>query len=217
MSEITPEYIEQYLFNLQPERDALLRRLETEAERRNIPIIGPYAGRFLYLLVKLSRAKNILEVGTAIGYSAIWLAKAAQDRDGKVTTIEVDAAMAEEARKNVAEARLSKRIKIIVGDGIDIVPKLRGKFDFMFLDSEKHQYRQLVELALPKLKKGALIATDNVLWGGTVARNDPDETAQQIRAFNQWLKNHPQLDTVFVPVRDGIALSLKHRSVDCPA
>lgn len=209
MSEITPEYIEQYLFSLQPERDALLRRLEAEAKRRNIPIIGPYAGRFLYLLAKLSRAKNILEVGTAIGYSAIWLARAAQERDGKITTIELDEAMAEEARKNIAEARLSKRVKIIVGDGADVVPKLKGKFDFMFLDSEKHQYRQIVKLALPKLKKGALIATDNVLWSGTVARNDPDETAQQIRAFNEWLKNHPQLETVFVPVRDGIALSRK--------
>ncbi len=207
MSEITPEYIEQYLFSLQPERDALLRRLEAEAERRNIPIIGPYAGRFLYLLARLSRAKSILEVGTAIGYSAIWLARAAPD--GKVTTIELDETMAEEARKNIAEARLSKRTKIITGDGVEVVPKLKGKFDFMFLDSEKHQYRQIVELALPKLKKGALIATDNVLWSGTVARNDPDETAQQIRAFNEWLKNHPQLETVFVPVRDGIALSLK--------
>lgn len=209
MSEITPAYIEQYLFSLQPERDALLRRLEAEAERRNIPIIGPYAGRFLYLLAKLSRAKSILEIGTAIGYSAIWLAKAVKERDGKVTTLEVNETMAEEARRNMAEARLSKRIEIIVGDGVEVVPKLKGKFDFLFLDSEKHQYRQLVELALPKLKKGALIATDNVLWSGTVARNDPDETAQQIRAFNEWLKNHPKLETVFVPVRDGIALSLK--------
>lgn len=209
MSEITAEYIERYLFSLQPEPDVLMRRLEAEAERRNIPIIGPYAGRFLYLLARLSRAKSILEIGTAIGYSAIWLAKAAKERDGKVTTIEVDEAMAEEARKNIAEARLSKRIKIIVGDGVEVVPRLKGKFDLMFLDSEKHQYRRLVELALPKLKKGALIATDNVLWRGTVARDDPDERAQQIRAFNEWLKGHPQLETVFVPVQDGIALSIK--------
>jgi caffeoyl-CoA O-methyltransferase len=212
MNGITHEDIEKYLYDLLPARDALLRRLEEEAHERDVPIVGPYAGRFLYLLARLTRAKRILEIGTAIGYSTIWLARACHKYHGKVITIEFNEDTAKEARRNIAEAGLSRRVQVLVGDGIDLLPQLRGQFDFLFLDAEKHQYKTLVDLALPKLKKGALIATDNVLWSGRVARNDSDATTQAIRAFNEYLKNHPALETVVVPLRDGIALSQKLES-----
>lgn len=207
MNGITHPEIEEYLSELLPPRDPLLLRLEHEARERDIPIIGPYAGRFLFLLVRLTRAKRIVEIGTAIGYSTIWLARACPG--GRVVTIEYDAQRAHQARRNIAEAGLSRRVRVLVGDGIDLLPTLRGKFDFLFLDAEKHQYKTLLDLALPKLKKGALIVTDNVLWSGRVAQPNPDETTQAIREFNRYIHTHAALETVIVPLRDGIALSRK--------
>ena len=208
MDEITREYVQKYLHDLLLPRDALLTRLEAEAEQRKIPIVGPHAASFLALMARSMRARRILEIGTAIGYSAIWLARACGP-GSRVITIEVNEQTAEEARKNIDEAGLSKRIKVIVGDGMEVVPKLKGKFDFVFNDADKHQYRDLVELIMPKLKRGGIIATDNVLWDGRVARNETDSTTETIRNFNEFLKNYPALETVIVPLRDGIALSRK--------
>ena len=208
MDEITREYVESYLYTLLPARDALLTRLEAEAEQRDVPIVGPHAASLLALTARAIRARRILEIGTAIGYSAIWLARAC-GRRGRVITIEVNQETAEEARKNIAEAKLSKQVQVIVGDGMEVVPKLKGRFDFVFNDADKHQYQDLIQLILPKLKRGGIIATDNVLWDGRVARNETDSTTEAIRNFNKFLKNHPALETVIVPLRDGIALSRK--------
>lgn len=205
---ISPD-VEQYLYELVPPRDPILTRLEQQAQERDIPIIGPYAGRFLYWLVRFSRAKRILEIGTAIGYSAIWLARACAPSRGRVVTIELNEKTAQEARRNIAEAGLGHRVTVLVGDGADLLPTLRGRFDFLFLDAEKHQYRRLLDLALPKLKRGALIVTDNVLWSGRVAQPNPDATTQAICEFNEYITKHPALETVLVPVRDGMALSRK--------
>ena len=206
MNGITYPDIEKYLYELLPPRDPLLVRLEQEAQERDIPIVGPLVGRLLALLVRLTRAKKVLESGTAIGYSTIWLARACP---GRVVTIEYNEQTAQEARRNISEAGLGRRVRVLVGDGMDLVPTLRTKFDFLFLDAEKHQYRALLDLALPKLTRGALIVTDNVLWSGRVAQSDPDETTQAIREFNEYVRNHPALETVIVPVRDGLALSRK--------
>jgi predicted O-methyltransferase YrrM len=208
MNGITHPAVEKYLYELLPPRDPLLARLEQEAQERDIPIVGPLAGRLLALLVRLTRAKKVLEIGTAIGYSTIWLARACAP-NGRVVTIEYNEQIAQEARRNISEAGLGRRVRVLVGDGMDLVPTLRTKFDFLFLDAEKHQYRALLELALPKLTRDALIVTDNVLWSGRVAQSDPDETTQAIRAFNEYVHNHPALETVIVPLRDGLALSRK--------
>ncbi|MCL6641844.1 MAG: O-methyltransferase [Candidatus Bipolaricaulota bacterium] len=208
MNDITHPDIEQYLYELLPPRDPLLVRLEQEAHERDIPIVGPLVGGLLALLVRLTRTKKVLEIGTAIGYSTIWLARGCAPT-GRVVTIEYNKKIAQEARKNISEAGLGRRVRVLLGDGMDIVPTLRTKFDFLFLDAEKHQYRALLDLALPKLKRGALIVTDNVLWSGRVAQSDLDETTQAIREFNKYIHKHPALETVIVPVRDGLALSRK--------
>lgn len=201
--------VEEYLYGLVPPRDPILTRLEQHAQERDIPIVGPYAGRLLYWLVRLTRAKRILEIGTAIGYSAIWLARACAPVRGRVVTLELNEKTAQEARRNIAEAGMGHRVTVLVGDGADLLPTLRGRFDFLFLDAEKHQYKRLLTLALPKLKRGALIVTDNVLWSGRVAQPNPDETTQAICEFNEYIAHHPALETVIVPVRDGMALSRK--------
>jgi caffeoyl-CoA O-methyltransferase len=144
MNGITYPDIEKYLYELLPPRDPLLVRLEQEAQERDIPIVGPLVGRLLALLVRLTRAKKVLEIGTAIGYSTIWLARACP---GRVVTIEYNEQTAQEARRNISEAGLGRRVRVLVGDGMDLVPTLRTKFDFLFLDAEKHQYRALLDLA----------------------------------------------------------------------
>jgi len=209
MNGITHEAVEQYLKGLQPRRDALLQRMEREAEKRDIPIIGPYAGRFLYTIAKLARARSILEFGTAIGYSAIWFGRASASWNGRVTTIEIDPKIAEEARSNIKEAGLSNHIEVRLGDAVEVVKTLAGPYDLVFIDGDKHQYIQLAELSLPKVPSGGLLMADNVLWSGRVVEKRPDETTKAILAFNEFITAHPQLETVIVPLRDGISLSIK--------
>src|SRR6266540_552712 len=115
---ITYDHIDDYLYRLAPPRDRLMEKLEESAESRGIPIIGPLVGRFLYNLAKSSQSKEVLEIGTAIGYSGIWLARAVSPRNGSVTTIEMDPARADEAEKNIAEARLQGLIRVVRGDAL---------------------------------------------------------------------------------------------------
>jgi caffeoyl-CoA O-methyltransferase len=206
---ITHEAIEDYLKRLVPQRDALLQRMEQEAQERDIPIIGPYAGRFLYALAKLARARSILEFGTAIGYSAIWFGQATAGWNGRVTTVEIDPQIAQEARSNIKEAGLSERIDVRLGDAVETVKMLAGPYDLVFIDGDKHQYVQLVELSLPKVASGGLILADNVLWSGRIVEKKPDDTTRAIIEFNQFISTHPQLETVIVPMRDGISVSIK--------
>lgn len=198
-------YLEQFL----PQRDDVLLRMEQEAEAEEIPIIGPYGAWFLSVIAKLHQAKRVLELGTAIGYSTIWLARAVEQRQGSVTTIELNQPSADRAQKNVEAAGLSDSVNFLVGDATEKIKTLEGEFDLVFLDVDKRFYQPLGELALPLLRSGGVLLTDNVLWGGRVAESNPDETTQLVQAFNQWTHQHPQLETIMVPLRDGIAISIK--------
>jgi predicted O-methyltransferase YrrM len=213
VSGIIYEHVERYLSDLQPQRDPLLERLEREAEERGIPIIGPLAGRLLYAIAKLHRAKRILEAGTAIGYSTIWLARATAEWGGRITTIEGDPARAEEARRNLKEAEVAERAEVVVGEALEVLDGLEGPFDLCFLDIDKASYLPFTKQVLPKLEPGGVLLADNVLWHGDVARADAqDETTQAIREFNLWVMTHPQLETVIIPLRDGLSLSIKVQS-----
>ncbi len=209
MNGITAEPVERYLKELQPERDVLLARLEHEAQARDIPIIGPVAGRLLYVIAKLRRAKHILEFGTAIGYSALWFARATEPWGGRITTIEIKPEMAAEARRHFEEAGVANRVEILVGDGLSVAKSLEGSYDLCFLDADKQQYKPIIERIWPRITPGGVILADNVLWSGRVAEEDPDETTQAIREFNRYVMSHPELETVIVPLRDGISLSIK--------
>ncbi|MBW2469320.1 MAG: O-methyltransferase [Deltaproteobacteria bacterium] len=153
---------EAYFSQFVPERSALLMELEEEARRDAIPIIGPVVGELLYILARISRAKRILELGTATGYSAIFLASACDDIDAAVVTLEQDATMAEKALKNFQAAGLQKRIELRVCDALQELAHLDTVFDLIFMDIEKQDYL----LALPHfqtcLRKGGLLVADNV-------------------------------------------------------
>ncbi len=208
---ITNPTIEAYLTKLVPERSPLLSRMEAEAAAEGIPIIQLPGAQTLRLLLLLHRPTSILEVGTAIGYSAIWLAEAAPQ--AKVVTMELDQERIVRAEQNIREAGLQDRIEIIAGDATAGLPE-HYRFDCLFIDASKGQYQKFLDLYLPHLADGGLVICDNVLFRGLVAQ--PEQVEKRLRPmvdklirFNEGLRDHPLLETVFLPVGDGIAVSVK--------
>lgn len=153
---------EMYFRRFVPYRDPLLLKLETEAQIEGIPIVGPVVGELLYILARVSASQTILELGTATGYSAIFLARACENVNGRVITLEKDPAMAERALKNFKTAGQTKHIEIRVCDALEEISKMKTDFDFIFMDIEKKDYLQALPYCRKRLKKGGLLVADNV-------------------------------------------------------
>jgi len=183
--------------------------MEEEADSGAVPIIGPLVGRLLYNLARSSQSKNVLEIGTAIGYSGIWLGRAVAPLKGSVTTIDKDPERVKRADHNIAEAKLQKVIKVLKGDALHILPTLKDEYDLVFLDSDKQIYLDAFKLSVKKLRKGGLFIADNTLWGGDVAKGGKSELTQTMIKFNKEVSGFPGLSTVIVPLRDGVLVSLK--------
>ena len=212
MRGITAEYVNDYIAKLQPERNELMRRMESYADEHDVPIIGPVGGQFLYSIAKIHRAERILEAGTAIGYTALWFARATEGWGGRITTLDANPDMAEIARDNWTEAGVADRVEVVVGDALKSLESLDGPFDLCFLDHEKTQYQEFLEQALPKIAPGGVVLADNVLRRGDVASSDGggDVMVQAMREFNRFMTDHPELESMIVPLRDGIALAIKN-------
>jgi caffeoyl-CoA O-methyltransferase len=209
MHGITSEPVEQYLYSLLPPRDEVLAAMEAEAAKRDIPIVGPLVGRVLHQLALIHGAKTIFELGSAIGYSTIWWARAVGE-DGKVTYTDGDRKNADEARGYFERAGVSSRITIKVGDALEILSEQKQAFDIIFCDVDKEDYPRAFRLALPRLRKGGLLVADNVLWSGKVAEKNPaDASTKAILEFNRLLYNSPDLFPAILPIRDGIAVAVK--------
>lgn len=206
---ITYDYIDDYLIRIARPRDRLLEKMEEYADTNNVPIIGPLVGRFIYNLAKTSQSRKILEIGTAIGYSGIWLARAIGPQRGDLTTIDMNPERVKIARKNFAEAGLDKTVKVVEGNAIDALPTLKDEYDLIFLDSDKNIYPDAFRLSLPKLRKGGLFVADNALWGGEVAKGGKDSDTQSMIKFNKLVFGSQGLSSVIVPLRDGVLVSVK--------
>lgn len=206
---ITYDYIDDYLIRIARPRDRLLEKMEEYADTNNVPIIGPLVGRFIYNLAKTSQSQKILEIGTAIGYSGIWLARAIGPQRGDLTTIDMNPERVKIARKNFAEAGLDKTVKVVEGNAIDALPTLKDEYDLIFLDSDKNIYPDAFRLSLPKLRKGGLFVADNALWGGEVAKGGKDSDTQSMIKFNKLVFGSQGLSSVIVPLRDGVLVSVK--------
>ena len=206
---ITQEAVEKYLYALLPERDEVLRAMEAEAARRHIPIVGPAVGRLFHLLAVLSGAKRVFEMGSAIGYSTLWWARAVGE-GGRVVYTDGDPRNAEEARRNFAKAGVAGRVDVRVGDALELLSEEKpGSFDIIFNDVDKEDYPRVFRLAVPRLKPGGLLVSDNVLWSGRVAQPDPDASTQAILEFNRLLYQSKELFTTILPLRDGVAVCVK--------
>jgi predicted O-methyltransferase YrrM len=208
MRDITYPPVDKYLYALLPKRDAVLREMEAYARRNNVPIIGPAVARVLALLVQISDAKRIFEMGSAIGYSTIWLARAA-GRGAEVHYTDGNSENARRAQASFRRAGVSGRIRIHVGDALKSLDGTTGKFDAIFIDVDKHQYPAALRKALPRLKRGGLLFTDNVLWSGRVVKRAADRNTRAIQEFNRAIYASKKLFPVIIPLRDGVAVCRK--------
>jgi len=202
--------IDDYLYKLLPARDEVVAEMEKYAAENDIPIIGPAVARMLALFVQVSGAKRIFEMGSAIGYSTIWLARAAGPK-GKVVYTDGDPEKARRARDYFRRAGVAKRIEILVGNALELVKKATGTFDLIFNDVDKHQYPDALHAALPKLRRGGLFITDNTLWSGKAARPAlPDDVhTQGVQEFNRLVYASKKLYPVLIPLRDGVTVCQK--------
>ena len=206
---ITYDYIDDYLYRIAAPRDSLLEKIEEYADSHAVPIIGPLVGRLLYNLAKASQSRKVLEIGTAIGYSGIWLARAVAPLKGNVTTIDRDPERVKIARKNISEAGLERTVKVIEGNALKVLPTLKEEFDMIFLDSDKDVYPDAFKMSVPMLRNGGLFVADNALWGGDVAKGGRSNDTQSMIKFNRMVSEFPGMSTVIVPLRDGVLVSLK--------
>mgnify|MGYP001571293007 CR=1 FL=1 len=205
---ITNAEVEKYFYGLLPKRDAVLHEMERLAKKKNIPIVGPAVGRLLALLVKISGAKRIFEMGSAIGYSTIWLARAA-GRGAEIFYTDGNPANAEKAKVYFRRAGVRGRIRVLVGDSLKLLDRVAKKFDLVFIDVDKHQYPAALRKALPRLRRGGLLVTDNTLWSGRVTRRAKDAATRGIQEFNRLTYSSNALFPVLIPLRDGVTVCQK--------
>jgi predicted O-methyltransferase YrrM len=204
------EDIDAYVDRLAARGDDALRAVERQGYAEGWPIVGAAEGSLLHILAKSIRSRRILELGTAIGYSGTWLARALAD-DGDLITVEGDPETAETARKNFERTGVAPRVKIVVGVAQDVLPDLAGPFDFIFNDIDKRGYPDVLDPCIERLRIGGLLVTDNVLRRGDVARADRSAETQAIRTYNERLAKDSRMLAVIVPLRDGVSIALKVR------
>lgn len=204
---ITDPQIEKYLHSLLPPRDPVLAEMEQYAQAHQVPIVGPAVGRFLASLVLMTQARRIFELGSAIGYSTLWLARAAGE-GAEIHYSDGNAANAERARGYFERAGLQDRINVHVGDALTALAETPGEFDLIFNDVDKDGYPAVLDAAPDRIRKGGLFVTDNTLWHGRVL-NPENESDRAVDEFNQRLFNSQRLFATLVPLRDGISVGVR--------
>jgi predicted O-methyltransferase YrrM len=214
MGRIVPDLVEQYLAQLNRQRDPVLDAIARSGADRHLPLIDAEVGALLRVMAAAAGATRMLEIGTAIGYSSIWLAGALPS-DGTLFTMERDPDRAREARENIARAGLTDRVMVMVGDAQLLIAKVAGPFDLIFQDGDKRLYGPMLDRLVDLLRPGGVLITDNVLWDGEVVpgftsapARDADET-RAIAEYNVRINAHPRLRTATVPLRDGVAVAVK--------
>jgi predicted O-methyltransferase YrrM len=219
MGQIVPDAVERYLSELNHATDPILLDVARAGAEQDLPIVDAEVGALLRVLAHSVGAKRILEIGTAIGYSGIWLA-GALPADGMLLTLESDPERVRVARANFERAGMAERVSVIAGDAQRMIAKVAGPFDLIFQDGSKTLYVPLLDTLVALLRPGGLLVTDNVLWDGEVVagfvavpKRDMAET-RAIAEYNERLNRHPQLITATVPLRDGVSISVKKSDYD---
>jgi predicted O-methyltransferase YrrM len=201
--------VDDYLYSMLPKRDEVLAEMEDYATEHNVPIVGPAVARVLQQLALMINARSIFELGSAIGYSTIWWAQAVGDK-GRVIYTDGDSKNTERARGYFKRAGVSNRIMLHTGDALEFLSEQKQEFDIIFNDVDKEDYPRVLRLVAPRLRKGGLFITDNVLWSGRVAEKNPTEASTKaILEFNRKLYDAKEFYTTLLPIRDGLAVALK--------
>ena len=208
MPKISTETVDQYVTNLMPDRDEVLTEMEQIAKEQSISIIGPLVGRLLYQMAVMIGARRVFEMGSAIGYSTIWLARAVGP-EGKVYYSDGSESNAARARTFLERAGVADRVEVRVGDALDLLRASEGTFDIIFNDVDKQDYPQVFDMAWSRIRQGGLLITDNALWGGRVAEPSDDEWTRAIQEYNKKAYASDDIWTTIIPLRDGVAISVK--------
>ena len=199
----------EYLDQLLPHTDQLLTEMEAYAAEHRVPIADREVAAFVEITARTSGAKKSLEIGMAIGYSVIHLARG-MGAGSLVVTIEPSEEMINAASGYIERANVKDRVRIERGKALDVMPRLDETFDLLFIDAVKEEYKQYLALGLQRLRSGGVVIVDNLLWGGKVAGDDTEASTVALREFNVYFTNHPQLRSVVLPVGDGLGYAVKY-------
>ena len=202
----------EYLDSLLPASDPLLEEMENYAAEHRVPIADREVARFLEITARATNARLVLEIGMAIGYSVVHLSRG-MGQGGMVVTIEPDERMISASKGYLGRAGLMDRVRIERGKALEVMPQLNEIFDLVFIDAVKEEYRDYLDLALPRLKKAGVVIIDNLLWGGQVAGQvrspDQESSTKALREFNQYFVNHAQLRAELLSIGDGLGYAVK--------
>jgi len=208
-----PEHLDKYIVAHSEEEPELLQQLTRETYQKILqPIMlsGPYQGRVLSMISKLIHPKHVLELGTFTGYSTLCLAEGLR-KDGTIHTIDINEELENFQRKYFDRSGFGEQIIQHIGNALDIIPTLNTSFDLVFIDADKPNYSNYFHLIIEKLNPGGIILSDNVLWHGKVVEklNPKDTSTKAVLDYNLLLKNDKRVETVMLPIRDGLTISRK--------
>lgn len=213
MTNINEEYIEEYIRSLFPSHQGILKELELYASVNHVPIIEREVAQLLKVLLRMYKPSRILEVGTAIGYSAIIMANSTEE-NCSITTIERREDMVDIAKKNIEIANYSHRINVIHGDAQEVLMKIEGKYDFIFLDAAKGQYLDFFNKCINLLNPGGVIVSDNVLYKGMTASDKlvirrKKTIVKRLREFLKYINSLEGFESSVIPIGDGVSITYR--------
>lgn len=212
MNYINEPYIEEYIRSILPEKNDHFTEMEKYAEENHVPIIEPEVAQLLKVQLKINKPKNILELGTAIGYSALIMAEAHEG--SLITSIERRVDMIKLAEDNISKTKYKDRIRILEGDAEEVLPTLTEEYDFIFLDAAKGQYMEFFNQCIKVLKPGGVIVSDNVLFKGMVATDElvirrKKTIVKRLRAFLKYINDIEGYTSCVIPIGDGVAITYR--------
>ena len=213
MKYINNDKLDEYLINHSEKEPELLINLNRETNLKVLQprmISGTYQGRLLSVISKIINPKKILEIGTFTGYSTLCLAEGL-DENGEIHTVDINEELFDLQRKYFKKSSFNNNITQHLGNALDIIPKLDRDFDLIFLDADKINYPKYLDILIVRLKKGGVLLSDNVLWDGKVLNeiSHKDKSTKAIVKYNELLNNRSDMDSVILPIRDGITISIK--------
>ena len=197
------EYLERVHQPLDPVLDEMLKT----GRKEGIPIVRPDVGRLLRVLVMAMAPKRVLEIGTAIGFSTLWMASALP-QGSRIDTIDPDRARTDRGRRYWLRAGVTDRVRVINEPALRVLPRLTPGVEFAFIDAIKTEYIAYLDALLPKMAPGGVITVDNVLWSGRIAAGQHDEDTDALRAFNDHFLHHEQLEATILPIGDGLGIGV---------
>lgn len=200
--------IEKYIEKLSTTEDKIIKNMELYAVESEVPIVGPLVGRFLYLLVLISGAKEIFELGSGFGYSAYWFSKALSS-NGRIICTDYSKDHKKTAEDFFKAACIPEKLEFLTGNSLKILDGYNGVFDIVFNDVDKEYYPDVIDIAHEKLRAGGMLVTDNVLWYGKVIVEDGLPSTKGVKKFNELIASDTRFFTTVIPLRDGLSVSVK--------